>query len=346
MTDDAEGAGPRRVTLADVARRAEVSRALVSIVMRDVPGASQATRERVRATAAELGYRPDVRARSLASRRTRLIGVMFGVAGSFHLDLIEGLYEAAELRRYGLLLSALTRSRDERRAVESLQDFGFDAIVMLGPPVPQPLMAGRLPLVAVGWQVDHEEVDVVRTSDKVGMRLAVDHLAGLGHRRIAHLDGGPSPISRSRRDAYVAAMRARGLGGEVRVLAGGQTQLDGQLAARRLLDQPDLPSALVTFNDDTAVATTSVLAGRGIEVPSRVSIVGWDDSDVARLAHVDLTSVAQHPLEMARLAVDRVVDRLDRVPVGDREIVLEPTLTIRSSTAPPPATAGTRPAGS
>ena len=105
----------RRVTLEDVARHAEVSRALVSIVMRDAPGASAATRERVLAAARELGYRPDVRARSLAGGPdSELIGVMFGVGvGAFHFDLLEGLYAAAEEHGYNLIVRAVTRGRDE-----------------------------------------------------------------------------------------------------------------------------------------------------------------------------------------------------------------------------------------
>src|SRR4051812_50043721 len=100
---------PRRVTLVDVARHAQVSRALVSIVMREAPGASPATRERVLAAARDLGYRPDVRARSLAGQKSRLIGVMFGVGvGTFHFDLLGRVYDAAERQGHSPLLSPLT----------------------------------------------------------------------------------------------------------------------------------------------------------------------------------------------------------------------------------------------
>ncbi|HEU5486414.1 MAG TPA: LacI family DNA-binding transcriptional regulator, partial [Microlunatus sp.] len=209
---DGTGYGRRRVTLDDVAARAGVSRALVSIVMRDAPGASPATRERVLAAARELDYRPDVRARSLGGQRSKLIGVMFGVGvGAFHFDLLEGLYNAAEEHDHNLILSAVTRGRDEAAAVESLQDFRFDGLVMLGPPTSRPLLSGRMPVVVVGWHVDHPHVDVVRTSDEVGMVQAVDHLAGQGHRRIAHIDGGDTLIGRSRRTAFEAAMGRHGL---------------------------------------------------------------------------------------------------------------------------------------
>ena len=134
---DAGGASPvptgKRVTLEDVAAAAGVSRALVSIVIREAPGASAATRERVLRAAADLGYRPDVRARLLARNQSKLIGTVFGMAGTFHFDVLDGLYTAAEDRGYELILSALTHSRGEARAVQSLQDFRFDALIMIGP---------------------------------------------------------------------------------------------------------------------------------------------------------------------------------------------------------------------
>ena len=345
MSVEREGRGDdgwstrRRVTLDDVARHAQVSRALVSIVMRDAKGASAATRERVFEAARELGYRPDLRARALAGQKSRLVGVVFGVAGTFHFDLLEGLYAAAEKRGYDLLLSALTRRRDEKRAVQSLHDFRFDGLVMLGPAVARPVMAGKLPLAVIGWHVEHPSVDVVRTSDDEGMDLTVAHLVGLGHTRIAHIDGGDHLISDSRRAGYVRAMTAAGLSEHVQVIAGGETQLDGQHAAHTLLSAPSLPTAVIAYNDDVAVAAMNTLLQSGARVPEDVSVVGWDDSVMAQLSHVDLTSVAQDPIRMAALALERVVARSLGQVVGDRELVLSPVLQVRSSSGPAPSAA-------
>lgn len=337
MTDRQPRPG-RRVTLADVAKHAGVSTALASIVMREVPGASEQSRRRVLESAQELGYRPDARARSLASLKPHVIGVLFGRAGRFHFELIDGLYAAAEQQGWDLVLSALTSSRDEERALSSLHDFRFDALVMLGPPVAEPLLAGRVPLAVVGWHVDHPDVDIVRTSDEHGFGLAVGHLVELGHRRIAHLQGGDGLIAVARREAYVAAMRRHGLESEIRVVVcAGEDQLDGQHAARALLDMDDdLPTALTTFNDDIAAAAMSVLAQHGVDVPGDISITGFDDSALARSPEVDLTSVQQIPQELARLAVERIVTRSEGGAVADRELVLEPELKVRSSTGPAP----------
>lgn len=344
---DTEHPTSRPVTLADVARRAGVSRALASIVMRGAPGASESTRLRVQAAARALDYRPDVRARALASHSSHMIGVLFGVAYRYHFELIDGLYLAAEERGWDLVLSALTPSRDERRALKSLQDFRFDALVMLGPAVPEPEMAGLVPVVVMGWHVDHPEVDVVRTSDEDGMRLAVDHLVSLGHQRIAHLQGGSGLIAASRRQAYSSAMQAHGLERAVRVIAcEGEDQLDGQQAMHRfLVSGADLPTALVAFNDDLAAAAMTVLLQHGLRVPGDVSLVGFDDSTLARSPGIDLTSVTQEPREMGRLAVERIVARSAGVAVDSREITLTPRLRTRSSTGPAPGTERPRATG-
>lgn len=324
----------KRATLADVAAAAGVSRALVSIVIRDAPGASAATRERVMKAAADLGYRPDVRARLLARSQSRLIGTVFGMAGTFHFDVLDGLYTAAEERGYELILSALTQSRGEERAVQSLQDFRFDALIMIGPDIEKPMLAGKVPLVLVGWHVDDPAVDSVRTSDAEGMRLAVDHLVERGHRRIVHVDGGDGTISASRRDEFVRAMDAHGLRADARVLTGGLTRLEGYTAARTMLDGPRLPTAVVGFNDEVALSVLEAFLHAGHRVPQDVSVIGWDDSLASRLPHVSLTTVSQDPSQIARLAVDRAIARIEGTPVGVRDVVLEPTLMVRATSGP------------
>lgn len=335
LTEESFGSR-QRVTMDDVARRAGVSRALVSIVMRSAPGASEDKRRRVLAAADELGYRPDVRAQSLAGQRSRVIGVMFGVTvGAFHFELLDGLFAAAERHGHNLVISPLTRVRDERTAARSLQGFRFDALIMLSPPTAHPLLAGRIPLAVVGWHVDHPGVDVVRVDDDRGIRAAVDHLVALGHRDIAHIDGGDTMISLARRSAYLAAMEAHGLARCARVERGGQAQVDGLAGARRLCSIGPRPTALIAYNDDIAVAAIGVFAQHGLTVPAEMSVVGFDDSSVAALAAVPLTTVAQRPDELGRLAVERMIARVEQRRIVEREIVLPAELRVRSSTAAP-----------
>jgi DNA-binding LacI/PurR family transcriptional regulator len=328
--------GPnRRPTLADVAARAGVSTALVSIVMRDAPGASTATRDRVRRAAAEIGYRPDSRARLLRSSRSRLLGVVFGVQADFHGDLVSGLYAAADRVGYELALSAVTPGRDEQRAVGSLLQDRCEALVLLGPQSPTAALADlatRLPVVVVARPVRSSAVDVVRTADDEGARLAVEHLLALGHRDVVHVDGGRAPGAAERRRGYREALRTHGL--EAHVLPGGPTEEDGAAAARRLLSGP-LPGAVTVFNDRCALGLLDVLRRAGRTVPGDVSVVGYDDSRIARLSSVDLTSVAQDVEQLTTLAVGRALERLDGTPVRQRELVVPPRLVVRTTTAPP-----------
>jgi DNA-binding LacI/PurR family transcriptional regulator len=325
----------RRPTLADVAARAGVSTALVSIVMRDAPGASTATRDRVRRAAAEIGYRPDSRARLLRSSRSRLLGVVFGVQADFHGDLVSGLYAAADRVGYELALSAVTPGRDEQRAVGSLLQDRCEALVLLGPQSPTAALADlatRLPVVVVARPVRSSAVDVVRTADDEGARLAVEHLLALGHRDVVHVDGGRAPGAAERRRGYREALRTHGL--EAHVLPGGPTEEDGAAAARRLLSGP-LPGAVTVFNDRCALGLLDVLRRAGRTVPGDVSVVGYDDSRIARLSSVDLTSVAQDVEQLTTLAVGRALERLDGTPVRQRELVVPPRLVVRTTTAPP-----------
>ena len=332
----------RRPTLEDVAAQAGVSRSLVSIIMRGAYGASSESRQRVLQAARELGYRPDARARLLALSRSRTLGAVFSVQYGFHLELLDGLYVAAERAGYELVLSGLTAHRDERRAMEALLDFRCEAAILLTETAPYSVLAGRLPVVVVGWQVDSEDVDVVRISDEDGMRQAVEHLSSLGHRSIVHVDGGSGPVAVARRDAYRAAMRARGLTRHVRVVPGGHTQAEGVSGAEHLLDGGELPTAVVAFNDGVAAGLAEALARAGVDVPTAVSVIGYDDTSVARLPFLNLTSVRQDASRLASLAVERAVARVEGQPVADRQAVLPAELIVRGSTTTAPTRTDTR----
>ena len=181
------GEPARRPRLDDVAAAAGVSPATVSLVLRGISGPSTATRERVLEAASKLGYRPDRAASLLASRRSRLVGVVMEIANPFHAQLVEDVQEAAERRGYDLVLSAVTRRHDERRAVETLLDSRCEALVLLGPQAPAERLAEldrQLPVVAVGRPVPSAAVDVIRAADDDGVVQAVEYLANLGHRHI------------------------------------------------------------------------------------------------------------------------------------------------------------------
>jgi DNA-binding LacI/PurR family transcriptional regulator len=322
--------------LTDVATRAGVSKSLVSIVMRDEPGAGAETRRRVLDAAAELGYHPDSRARLLRSGRSRLLGVVFGIQHAFHADLVTDLYTAARETGYELALSAVTPDRDEHEAITGLLQDRCEALILLGPQSPTATLAGlaaRLPVVAMARGVRNSAVDVIRSADAEGLHQSVEHLTALGHRRIAHIDGGRAPGAADRRRGYRDAMLKQGLDGEIEIIPGGLTEEDGAAAARALLD--NLPTAVTVFNDRCATGVLDVVSRAGVGVPGDLSVVGYDDSHLARLAHINLTTIAQDTTMMSKLAVARAIDRVEGSPVPAREIVVPPRLVVRGTTSPP-----------
>jgi DNA-binding LacI/PurR family transcriptional regulator len=332
------GAG-RRPRLEDVAAKAGVSTASVSLVLRGAPGPSRSTRERVAEAAEELGYRPDRAASLLARRRTRLLGVVLDIRSPYHSELVADLHDASDVVGYDLVLSTVTDTRSEQRAVETLLDSRCEALVLLGPEAPVSRLEGlarHMPVVVVGRRVSVRGVDVVRSADDHGVGSAVDHLVDLGHRRIAYVDGGRGTIATDRRNGYRRAMRRHGLDREVLVLPGDHTEAAGIDAARALVAGPDLPTAVVTFNDRVAVGLLDGLTRAGVTVPGEVSVVGYDDSSLARMAHVDLTTVSQESRQQAEDAVAAAVERLDGGREQDRRVVLRPRLVVRGTTGPPP----------
>ena len=328
---------PPTVTMEDVAQRAGVSRALVSIVFRGVAGASPATRERVMRAAGELAYRPDQRARLLGRSRTQVVGVTFGLHDEFHAEVVEQLYQAVDGTGYELALGATAPSRDEHRAVQSLLDYRCEALILVGPALPGEAieeLAERLPVVVVARALRSRAVQVVRTDDVAGLGLAVEHLAGLGHQAIAHVDGQRAPGAGERRRGYRAAMRRLGLAAHTRVIPGGLTERAGERAAAQLLAGPP-PTAVAAFNDHCAAGLLAAARERGIRVPDQLSVVGYDNSHIAGLATVALTTIAQDTPALAGQALDLALARTEHEHGPAAEIVLPPRLVIRQTSARP-----------
>ncbi len=323
-----------RPTMADVARIAGVSPALVSIVMRGVEGASDDTRTRIKAIAESIGYVPDRRAQKLRQASSRLLGVTFDLQQPFHGDLVERIYTAAARHGYDVTLSAVAPSRNEQSAVQALLRERCEAAILLGSRLSTTELVevdGRTPVVEI-LKSTHG-IASVRSDDVAGTGSIVDHLVEMGHARIAHIDGGTSPGAHDRRRGFVAAAHRHGI--DARVVDGGMSETEGAEGMRALLESAEPPTAVVAFNDNSATGVLDHLVRRGIDVPSAISVVGYDDSRLARIAHIDLTSMSQDVSALAESAVSSALGRI--AGCEPTEVVLTPRLIRRGTVAPPPA---------
>jgi DNA-binding LacI/PurR family transcriptional regulator len=337
--------GSRPPTMADIAAHLGVSRQLVSLVFRDAPGASDETRRRVREAAEELGFRPHVGARSLRRTRSTDLGVIFAPAHSTEFEIVEHIYAAAADLGYDVILSAQTTRRSTDEAVDELLGHRCAGLVVIGSHLGHSGMRALsrravVPVVDVGSGRSNPYYDVVRSSGDNGIDDMVSYLTGAGHRRIAYVDPAAMPPAALRRRGYHRAVDRLGLAADVLPVPGKYRRVDyfeeaGAVAARRLLDRDELPTAVVAPNDHAAVGLLQTLLRAGVRVPEDVSITGFDDSPIARLSSVDLTTVRQDPALMGAAAVEAVVRRIQDGAAAPAETVVETFLVERGSVAAP-----------
>ncbi len=325
----------------DVAERAGVSRALVSLVMRDSPKVSDTRRNAVLKAAKELGYRPNVLARNLASRRTNTIGVVVNdLHNPFFAEVIDGILDAAEEADYHVLLATGARTKTgEAGAIETFLRFRVDGLVLAGPRLPTSKITAAVnscPIVLLGRSVRSRAVDTVNNDEAVGAHLAVNHLIDLGHRDIAHIDGGKGAGASARRDNYIKAMTTAGLSKQVRIVGGDFTERSGSDAAKSLLQSPKPPTAIFAANDLSAVGAREQAEDLGLVIPDDLSVVGYDNSALTAMRHLSLTTIDQPRARMGETAFALLLERLDAKRTEPVRHIETPNLIKRSSTAPPP----------
>lgn len=327
----------RRPTILDVADRAGVSKSLVSRVMTGAKTVSAERRAAVVAAAEELGYRRNAFARGLALQRSYHVGVMISdLHNIFFAETLDGIDAAAMAAGYRILIVTGNRDpRAEARALESLLELRADAVILLGARLDPSLVAaaGReVPLAEVGSGSRATGVDWVGDDDVRGAELAVEHLAALGHRRIAHVDGGTGAGAAERRRGYAAAMVRLGLGQYMQVASADFTEQGGYSGARGLLALDPPPTAIFASNDLAAVGVLNAIEEAGLRMPQDVSLVGYDNTALAALRHISLTTIHQPRRGMGETAMRAVLRRLEQPAARARRLVLEPSLVLRTST--------------
>ncbi len=321
--------------MSDVARLAAVSRQTVSLVLRDAPGPSAASRTAVLAAVDELGFQANTSAQLLRQERTRLVGVMFEPRITFESRFVECLLERASRERLGVVLGPVTPERTTEVVVRELLGHRVEALGCFNPDPSSPALRtaiSRLPVVWLGERSVDELVDAVHSDDVAGLRLIVEHLVGLGHRDIAYAGGLGGRVGPDRADAYRRAMTEAGLADCIDQLPVGFREEDGAAAARVLLARDHLPTAVIGCSDHVGAALISVFSRAGVRVPEDVSVTGYDDSDIAALSYHDLTAVRQDADLNAAEALAAMMRRLDNPDSEPRDTATPATLTIRGST--------------
>jgi DNA-binding LacI/PurR family transcriptional regulator len=343
MTSAGAARADRRPTLETVAARAGVSRSLVSLVLRGSPKVSPGRREAVMRAVAELGYRPNAAARLLAEQKSNTVGVLLNdLRQPWFADMLDGLTPALHAGGKAILLGdgRIDRMMDEA-LTWSFLDLGVDGLVLAGSfPVTATIInvAGKIPTVAVGGlDPDLPHIDVLANDDHLGGTLAVRHLLEFGHRRIAHISGLPSAAGSLRLRAYQDTMRTAGLGEQVLVETGDMTEEGGYRAAVRLLSRAEPPTAIFAANDLSCIGALSAAAALGVQVPGELSLVGFDNSSLARLRALWLTSVDGAAYAMGEKAARMLLARIEHPDAPRETTLMPPRLEVRGSSGPAPA---------
>jgi DNA-binding LacI/PurR family transcriptional regulator len=328
-----------------VAKRAKVSTATVSRAINRIPTVSPTLAKRVWKAIQELGYYPNTQARALVSGRSRIFGVVVSeLTNPFFPEIVE-VFETIAVQHHYEILVASTMNDPERmkssvrRMIErrvdgvAIMTFGMEDVLL------EDLRLRKVPLVFVDVGPPRPLTSNIRIDYACGIRQAVEHLTGLGHRNIAFISG-PLALksAQARKEAFVAAMAGAGSRVEPELLVeGNHTMEGGRIACGRLLSMTRRPTAILCSNDLTALGVMRKSFEMNIGIPSELSVVGFDDVPFAQYVLPPLTTVVMSQAELARLAFQALlaeVERPEPSPEGT-EFELKTSLVVRGSTASP-----------
>ncbi|HEU4741721.1 MAG TPA: LacI family DNA-binding transcriptional regulator [Meiothermus sp.] len=332
--------------LEDVAKLAKVSTATVSRALSRPDMVAEETRKRILEAVEELGYQPNQLARSLRQRGSRAIGlIVTDILNPFHATLAKGVQDAAEENGYTVFLfNSDEDPHRERRALESLRGHLPQGLIIV--PTPRTRenlkLVPNLPVIELDRSSGRENAHTVMVDNVGGARMAVAHLAALGHKRIGMIVGRLDITTAIERfQGYREALAAAGLPfRENLVLPGNHREEDGRVAATALLSRPadERPTALFVGNNEMTVGAVMAARALGLRIPEELSIVGFDDSRWATVMQPTLTVVAQPVYDLGFLAGQTLFSLLRRGQTGSpTNIRLNTRLIVRDSTAPPPA---------
>jgi DNA-binding LacI/PurR family transcriptional regulator len=334
-------------TIEDVAQAAGVSKSTVSRVLSgNYTYIREETRLRVQDAIDRLGFRPSTIARSLTSRRTQTIGILISdIANPYYSDVIHGVEDKAIEKGYSVFLG--NTNYDLKRGMDLVNSFidrRVDGVLIMSSTMSDEwlveLARSRVPVVVLDWEVKASQgnLSAIAVNFRSGIVAAAQHLAGLGHRRLAHVSG-PLRLqtARSRRDLFIEGLESCGIPAQdVLVIESNLTIEGGRKAAVALLEQAEPPTAVFAANDLMAIGIISELHARGYSVPRDLSVVGLDDIWLAPQTEPPLTTVALPRYEIGTLSVKTLFDLLERD--ADQPPIcatVDTQLVVRQSTARP-----------
>jgi LacI family transcriptional regulator len=345
--------GPGSVTLRDVANRAGVSATTVSRILngRDmgVP-IREETRARVLTLAAELGYKPNLLARGLRGSRSSLLGVIArDISDPFHIQILRGIDAISRARDYRMFLGHVDYRPDVALSYGSMFERSHaDGIIVIGDIEGSAdaldVLAGQHQYLAGVTdrtdRSDHPQTPGVYSDSAVGMELALTHLVELGHRSVVCVSDARTHDGRFRMDQYERSMRRRDLGAHVRMYVTDQEPAPSFELGQRIFAEAgerDRPTAILATSDTTAIGLMQAAYQAGLSIPRDLSIVGYDDIDIAPFTIPPLTTISQSGVDMGRAAANMLMDMIEqqRDRAGVADLVLEPRLVVRESTGPP-----------
>jgi len=329
-----------QTTIRDVARELGISVATVSRALSRPELLRRETRDRVMAVVERLGYRPNLLARGLRRGETRALLLVVPTLSPFFLEIYAGAEDVAREADFALLLASSNGDPEREEACfDQVSSGRADGIVLLTGVVPSAYASGKRPLpplVAVLERLPHHRVPVIRTDHRAGASAALRHLIGLGHRRIAHIAGSRKATSTAHR---IAGYRSALESAELPVLPeliypGDFTMQSGAAGMAQLLKLREPPTAVLCGNDEMAFGAISELRRSGFSVPEDLSVVGFDDQNMAAFYNPPLTTVHIPRRELGRRAALELMELLEGRSVA-HEVVLPTRLIVRDSTAPP-----------
>lgn len=330
------------LTLEDIAEMAGVSRSTVSRVLNEHPNVRQEVRDRVWEVVRRTGYHPNAAARTLASQRSWMIGLVLPRSvSSFFTDpyfphLTQGIAQACNQHNYTLSLFLVASKQDEEKIFPRVSRQGsLDGILVqsgeIGDQLIDRLVASNMPLVIVGRPFNTDGVSYIDVDNVSAASMAVNHLLDLGRERIG-LISGPfnTAVGRDRYDGYLRALAARGLDANPALMTAGDfTEVGGFAAMQRLL--PAKPDAVFAASDLMAIGAMRAVREAGLRVPDDIAFVGFDDLPIATLASCPLTTIRQPVAEFGIKAVETLLDVIEYGVEPARQIIMETELVVRAS---------------